>query len=122
MRVMLAGLFVACAAALGIACDESEPLSHEGDAVTAVALFFTQERDGGRLPEGVEVFVRGVDTNTLAELDPVETKARYCMEFVYEAGRSGTGIPIRRVYVASLTGEQWSIDVANPDGTCEGVT
>ena len=123
MRTIAVAVVALAAAALALsACGDDEELSPEGDAATAVALYFTQERDGGRLPEGTEVYVSGVDTNSVVELDAGETDARFCMEFVYEPGRTGSSTTVRRVYVASLSSDLWSINVENENGTCEGVT
>jgi hypothetical protein len=106
--------------AAGCSDDGAEDDSHEGDAATAVALFFTQEKDGGRLPEGADVRVIGVDTNTVTELDAGGTDARFCMEFAYEPEVAGA-TTVRRVYVASLNDQAWGIEAVNPNGTCEGV-
>ena len=115
-------LITGAALAMSVACsDDGGDESQEGEGATAVALFFTQEKDGGRLPEGTDVRVIGVDTNTVSELAAADTDARFCMEFVYEPG-TPAGSSVRRVYVASLADQAWSIEVVNPNGTCEGVS
>ena len=115
-------LIASAALTLSVACsDDGGDESQEGEAATAVALFFTQEKDGGRLPEGPDVRVIGVDTNTVSALDAAETDARFCMEFAYEPSVVNSTM-VRRVYVAALSGQAWSIEAVNPNGTCEGVT
>lgn len=100
--------------------------SNEGAAVAAVAQFFVQERDGGRLAEGVQVDGVGVAGSSIRTLAVrAEDKAesideRYCMEYRYQDPAQGYK-ELRRVYVAALIDGAWSIEAVNPDGTCEGV-
>ncbi len=100
--------------------------NNEGAAVAAVAQFFVQERDGGRLAEGVQVDGVGVAGSSIRTLAVrAEDKAesideRYCMEYRYE-DPAQRHKEFRRVYVAALIDGAWSVEAVNPDGTCEGV-
>ena len=114
------GAIVAFVAA---ACGGSDK-NYNGEAARAVALYWQQEADAGTLPEGT--LVRGQGTQTVSELainseqDDAGVKARMCVEFQYIRAESPFDSH-KRVYVASLIDDAWSVEVVNPDGTCDGV-
>jgi hypothetical protein len=112
--------------ALAVACGgDASPDEHKGAATAAVAAFFTQENDGGLLPEGVGKVtsggIRAEDAHRLeisADQKDADIKSRYCVEYAYNAQG---GVSKRRVYLAQLVGNNWRVETVSPDGTCEGV-
>ncbi len=107
------------------ACSEDkDPRRFEGRAAMAVAQFWKQEAAGGRLPEGTEVAERGtlgiVTLELTSEAKDEDARARVCVEYRYIRGMSPFDVHVR-VYIATLHDDEWSVEVVNPDGTCEGV-
>ena len=124
---LIAGVLVLSAAMLAAACGgDSGGDKNEGAATAAVAEFFVQERDGGRLPEGIDVTSLGVTAEDVQRLEvrsedsSRSVKARYCMRYRYQETANGFK-DHWRVYVAELTGGVWSVNSVKPDGTCDGV-
>ena len=128
-RLPIAFLAVTLIAASSVvaACSDDGDAStaQAGEAAAAVTQFFPQERNGGLLPEGVtDIVTRGVETNSIVELDVSSedegrnVEARYCMEYTYVAQTQSR----TRVYVAELIDGGWEVESVNPNGTCEGVS
>ena len=120
--VLPAVLALAAAACGGGGSNASK--DHEGAAGSAVAQYFVQEAQGGRLPEGTNVASIGARTILALSVTSDQKKQsvtlRYCVEYQYRENVT----PFKthaRVYIASLASGQWSIESVKDDGTCEGV-
>ena len=119
--VILVPVLLACAA-LAAACrdDDGSDQDIRGEAAVATAQFWTQELNGGLLPEGQSVIERG--TQGIVELDTGDdAQARVCVEFLYTHAVEPFD-NITRVYVATKADNEWLVAVENPNGTCEGVS
>jgi hypothetical protein len=107
----------------GCGDDDPEP-DRRGEAAVAVAQFCEQEKNGGLLPEGFSVIESG--TEEIVELPVSDDQAnegvdaRVCAEFAYTTAVDPFPAP-RRVYAAAKTDGAWSVEVVNPDGSCEDV-
>jgi len=118
-------LLLSCAivALLAAACG-GDDTDRSGEAAQATAQYWQQEADAGRLPEGT--LVRGQGTQGVVELEVSDEQkdagieARFCVEFQYIRAESPFDSH-QRVYVTSLTDDGWSVEVVNPDGSCDGV-
>jgi hypothetical protein len=126
MNVSVGVRFLVLAAAVALfvgACGgDKDPERFSGSAAMAVAQFWRQEADGGRLPEGTLVAERG--TQTIRTLDLASegqgARARVCVEYLYVRAAPPFESHIR-VYIATLHDDEWSVESVNPDGTCEDV-
>jgi hypothetical protein len=129
-RLRLPTIVLTVALAFVAACGgddgDDDPARFEGAASAAVAAFFAQEADGGRIPEGVNLVRVGIPSDRMFALEINEEQeqdgvtARYCMEYTYRSGE-GNAPELKRVYLAQLIDGAWNVSVAKPSGTCEGV-
>jgi len=89
-----------------------------GEAAAAVAQYWAQERDAGRLPEGRDV--ASVGSEQVKPLDKRDSDARVCVQYRYTDGRTPFA-QHNRVYVATLSKGTWAVEVVKPEGDCDDV-
>jgi hypothetical protein len=89
-----------------------------GEAAAAVARYWMQERDAGRLPEGRDVV--SVGTEQVKPLDKGESDARVCVQYRYTDGTTPFA-QHNRVYVATLSKGAWAVEPVKPEGNCDDV-
>jgi hypothetical protein len=127
VRLLAAGSIVVMAAAVAGACGggTSAAKKYEGDAASATAQFFVQEANGGKLPEGTEVVSLGsqkiVTLDVSSDQKKASIKVRYCLEYEYREKDQPTKSH-KRVYIAQLVKDEWSVESVKPDGDCSGVS
>ncbi len=124
MRVAVSLAAIAAVAIASAACGGDDGPSgtakHEGAGAAAVAAYFNQEKDGGLLPGGTELFDIGIRTNDVRTLEVKGATARFCMPYTYRETAGAN--PSTRVYIAVLDDGQWNIQPQQNATSCEGVS